>query len=269
MKYAANYSASIKLDLFDEIIIEYDGQEGALRRMLEDHREQKIILSVNDPAKFFRNNEATIVNSCYVDYGNLIVRFYPHHHFTEIGADIMECIKEKLIAPYFFGLYVSSFDELQYMFTLGVSEVYLVEDICFDLLRANGLCKQHEVSIRAFPNIAQASVKSTPALKKFFIRPEDVEIYSEVIDTLEFYAEDPARQDILYKIYSRGKWFGDLEPLILDLHLSIDSHLIDADFGRLRRSCARRCMRGDSCRACDDIKLIHDKKKETSFYDFN
>ena len=262
MNFAANYHAGVALQEFDEIIIEYHGQNDALKRLLEQYSDKKVILAVNNPTQFFETQEDKILNGYYIDYPNFIVRFYDHHKFYEYSPAILQLIKERMFAPYFFGGYIANFDQLHYIFTTGASEVYLVEDICFDLLRAKSLCDRHEVKIRAFPNIAQSCVRSTPPLKKFFIRPEDIEIYSEVIDTVEFYTEDLCRQNVLLKIYKRGKWHGDLNPLILDLNFSFESGLIEPEFGRLRRSCARKCMRGESCRACENIQHIHDKKKE-------
>ena len=269
MNFAANYHAGVALQEFDEIIIEYNGQSEALKRLLEQYSDKKVILAVNDPAKFFEAQEDKILNSYYIDYPNFIVRFYDHHKFYEYSSAILQRIKERMLAPYFFGGYVANFDQLHYMFTTGASEVYLVEEICFDLMRAKSLCTQHGVQVRAFPNVAQSSTKSTPALKKFFIRPEDIDIYSEVIDTLEFYTDDLMRQNILLKIYKRGKWHGDLNPLILDLNLTLESSLIEPEFGRMRRSCARKCMRGEACRACENIQYIHDKKKEFRSVLFN
>lgn len=260
MKYAANYSNDIELTDFDEVIIVYDLQNEELITFLNQHPNQKVILSIYDINKYLANNGAELLNSLYEQYNNLSVRFFEVSKFEILNDNLADDLK-KLNIPYFFGYVVTNFDQLQYLFTQGISEVYLAEDICFDLVRAKALCKQHGVQIRAFPNVAQASVKQGPALKKFFIRPEDVDIYSDCIDTLEFWGPFN-RQAILLKIYKKGRWFGDLQDLLLDFDLSFDSKRIIPSFALMRKNCQRKCMKGDRCEVCDRILNISELLKE-------
>jgi hypothetical protein len=252
MKYNVEFLKHLNLKDFDEITIQYDRQDEQLIKFLEDHAEQRVILCVKDVIDFAQGEEWRKLNAIhekYPDY-NFAVKFYQCRAFDSKENPLLMQSIENLTIPFFTGDCVTNFDELNYLLTLGVSDVYLTENICFDLARARALCDEHKTSIRAFPNVAQANVRSTPALKKFFIRPEDVEVYEKYIDVLEFWG--PAdRQVILLKIYKKGRWFGDLNEIILDLNLEFDSRRIIPPFAQMRTTCRRKCMAGEKCAICD------------------
>lgn len=272
MKYCAQYSNKINMTDFDEISIIYNNEDEQLIDFLQKHYNQSIILIVKDIEKFAQIHGYKMLNAIKEKYPNLgfSVCFKAIGKFEE-APDTMVQVINKLQIPFFTGDVVTNFDQLHYLLELGVSEIYLAEDICFDLRRVKQVCDHYNVKLRAFPNVAQSSVKATPPLKKFFIRPEDVKEYSDIIDTLEFWG--PAdRQEILLKIYKKEYWYGDLNPLILDLNLSLDSRRILPGFAKARKTCERKCMKGRHCTVCDNIyniskqledqQLIIQKKKE-------
>lgn len=262
MKYSAIYSNKIKLNDFDEIIIIYDAQDGALPKFLQAHENQHIILSIANVPDFIDTQEWKKLNAIYEKYPNFSIRFGGVGAFRELPENIIEFLQSDVLTmPYFFGMIAVNFDQLNYILNLGVSQVYLGEDICFSLDSAKRLCKQHQVAVRAFPNVAQSSVKATPALKKFFIRPEDTVEYTHYIDTLEFWGPTD-RQEILLRIYKKGVPFNDLNDLILDFNFNFDSRRILPGFARIRSSCNRRCMKGTPCSICDRFLSISEKLSE-------
>ena len=262
MKYCGRYSNKINLSVFDEISILYNKQDKELIPFLQEHLNQRVILIIKELEDFSQSEEWRKLNTIHEKYPefNFALCFKEAGRFEEITDAIKNCI-DNLQIPFFMGSVATNFDELNYLCSLGVSDVYLAEDICFDLRRAKRVCDIHKVQIRAFPNVAQGSIKAGPALKKFFIRPEDVESYSYYIDTLEFWGPLD-RQEILHKIYTKGKWYGELSDLILDLNFSIDSRYIQPEFARLRQTCERKCLKGDRCKCCELISNISNKLKE-------
>lgn len=259
MKYCGRYSNKIDMSKFDEISIRYEGQNEELITFLQEHSNQTISLVILDIDQFYSNQVWEIVNAIHETYPEIVLKVC----FGDIGHFAL--IDEKLLAgaqalkvPYYFGFIAVNFDQLNYLCEYGASEVYLAEDICFDLKRAKRICDRYGVKIRAFPNVAQASVKTSPAHKKFFIRPEDLETYSDVIDTIEFWGELD-RQEIFYRIYRSGKWFGQLREIIADLNMEFDSRCIIPIFAESRKTCGRKCMKGDSCKICDSILSISRK----------
>lgn len=259
MKYSVNFSNHFSLSAFDEIIIKYDKQDASLLNFLEEHSKQRIILSI-DNIYDFDDSHCEQLNHIYERYPYFAVRLLSICSFDLVSPE-MQHIKEQLTMPCFFGYVVTTFDELQHILAFEVSDVYLAEDICFDLVRAKSLCRAHNTAVRAFPNVAQASVATSPALTKFFIRPEDVVIYDNVIDILEFWGP-LEKQAVLYLIYSHGQWAGDLQSLILDLNFSFDSRAIVNDFAKKRKTCRRKCMRGDECTLCKDVYDFSQKLAE-------
>lgn len=259
MKYCGQYSNKIDMTIFDEISILYDKQDRQLISFLQKHLNQRVILIITDIEDFLQTEEWIKLNAIYEKYPdfNFTICFKEISKFQEVSNSLLQCIKE-LKMPFFIGCVATNFDQLQYLCGLGVSDVYLGEDICFDLRRARAVCDRYKVQIRAFPNVGQCSVKSGPALKKFFIRPEDIEEYSDYIDTLEFWGPLD-RQGILLQIYKKGVWNGDLKDLILDFDLSFDSRTIMPDFAYIRKNCGRKCMKGERCSICDTVYRISQK----------
>lgn len=257
MKYAAHFSNKIELDVFDEIFIPYKQQEQSLPHFLKEHSTQRIILEISDINEFYGNKEWEYLNLVYQKYSNFIICFSAFCQFQELPELVIDCMKY-LEMPYMTGMKVTNFDQLNYICEKGVCSVYLAEEICFDLRRAKWVCDRYGVQIRAFANVAQGCIRSGPAPKKFFIRPEDVEEYSDCIDIIEFWGPLD-RQYILYRIYSKGFWYGDLNEIILDLNLPFDSRCIIPEFARIRKNCGRKCMRGGSCSIC---KKAYDFSKQ-------
>lgn len=104
--------------------------------------------------------------------------------------------------------------------------------------------------------MAQSSFSETVALKKFFIRPEDTDIYSQYIDIFEFYNVDE-KLDTYYKIYAIDKkWFGQLNEIIIDFNSDIDNKYIVPRFLEMRYKCGKKCFKGGHCRRCEVIEEL-------------
>lgn len=259
MKYCGRFSNKIDMSVFDEISILYDNQDRQLLTFLEEHCDKRIVLIVRDMDNFYKAQEWLKLNAikeAHPDW-NFVVCFREICRFELFNSMLQECCAN-LCIPFFTGYLVTSFDQLHYLCAQGVSDVYLGEDICFDLRRAKAVASSYGVQLRVFPNVAQASVRTSPALKKFFIRPEDVSIYEDVIDTFEFWGPLD-RQAVLYKIYSKERWFGDLQALILDFDMSFDSRRVLPSFASIRKTCGRKCMKSEPCSICDTIHSISKK----------
>ena len=154
--------------------------------------------------------------------------------------------------PAFFHTLVSDWTMLDAMKNIGVSDIYLVEDICFELDKAAKVLHEAGIKIRVFPNVCQSSVPTTdtPALKTFFIRPEDVVIYAPYVDVMEFFGRDDQIKTY-YEIYAKNRrWLGDLSEMIIDFNDSVDSRGLSHIFAQQRIKCGKKCMKGSSCNLC-------------------
>lgn len=264
MKYCAKFCKGLNLNRFEEISIIYERQAQELVSFIQEHKEQRVILVIKfDEIKhFYQSQEWKLINAIHREYPdiNLSVCLEDISSFHMVD-EVEKEIAQKLEVPVFFGICATNFDQLQYLLSLNVSDVYLTEEICFDLKRAKKLCSNYGVTIRAFPNIAQSGVRETPALHKFFIRPEDIQEYGKYIDVLEFWGPID-RQEVLQRIYSKERWFGDLKEIILDLNIAFDSRRILPVFGEIRSTCKRKCMAGEDCTMCDKILSIAEKLED-------
>lgn len=264
MIFSGRFSKQIDMSIFDEIVIIYQSDIKQLVQFLEEHSAQKIVVKITDVNDYIERRQWEGLNLIAESHPDLkfSVCFYEQVPFRE--NKVFNEFKE-LKMPFFLGMMITNFDQLHYVCDFGVSEVYLAEDICFDLKRAKRLCQKHQVTVRTFPNVAQCSVQQRPAPLKFFIRPEDVDAYSDVIDTLEFWGEDE-RQFIQATIYKKRKWPGDMRIIIQGFDESIDSNCILPGFAEARKACDRKCIKGDHCSICTHLLNVAKAYKEKGLY---
>lgn len=78
--------------------------------------------------------------------------------------------------------------------------MYICEELGFSLDKISKILHENNIRVRVFPNICQSSFLETPSIKTFFIRPEDISIYSMFIDVFEL-VSDKDRQYTIFKIY--------------------------------------------------------------------
>lgn len=163
---------------------------------------------------------------------------------------ILDIIQEQENANFFFTTFVRDWETLLFFLDLGVTDVIIVEQMCFELDKVAAIAHKNNVQVRTFCNIVQRkSGTNTPTLQSFFIRPEDVDIYSSYIDVLEF-AGDLQNQDLYYNIYNSNLWFGDLKEIIIGFDISLDSRFVVPRFAEKRIRCGRECLKGGNCQIC-------------------
>lgn len=178
----------------------------------------------------------------------------------EYQGNIVPILAEENI-PYFFDKVVSNLDELNYILRLCPSAIYVGNELGFSIEKVSKICKNRKIEIRVYPNVAQSMCPKDPEnFKKFFIRPEDVNLYEQYVDYFEFFGTID-RQPVLYEIYNDEKWFGDLDNLIIGLEKTIYSPQIVPYFGIRRLNCGKRCVY-EECDFCDTIAGIADTLKE-------
>ena len=142
--------------------------------------------------------------------------------------------------------------------------MYICEELGFSLEKIGKLLHDNNVRVRVYPNICQSSFPETPSIKTFFIRPEDISVYSTFVDVFELIS-DESRQQTLFKIYKQEKWFGKIKDLIPTFKGELDSKYILNSFGTIRSKCGKRCMyQPDHCSICDRFLELADTLKENN-----
>ena len=249
MEYCVNYAKdSTVLDLANEVIIDKRNDLDIIIKYIEEHPYQRVIIDVEEDLDLFENLLKIVTD----DSNNHLFSIRLKRYTREV-EEILNKYEENISKiKFFFEIFVRDWDMLQGLLTLGVSDVYIVENLGFSIDKVANIVHSHGAKVRVFPNIAQSSWINTDAIKKFFIRPEDIETYEGYVDVCEFFG-DLTRVNETFLVYkNKKKWSGFLNELIIDLNNSdIDNRFILRTFGQRRIGCNKRCMFNGTCNLCE------------------
>ena len=259
MKYCANYHKDFRyLDKVDEIIIRYKDQtQKQLIDFLNTVRAEVRVIAKLEDNSLNIDKVAEIFANVKVIHPNFAVML------SGPDAAFSDRLREKNI-PFFYFSLVDKWDVLMSYLTVGVSDVYIVNELGFDLKDVSKVCKEYNTQIRVFPNVAQLSsrVGNLNKLKSFFIRPDDIEYYEPYVDVCDFFGPLD-RQSVLYEIYTKEKWLGNLSDLIIGLNVDIENTTLVPSFGIERLSCRKDCYKG-KCIICDKCLAVANNLKEAN-----
>lgn len=240
--YCLRYYPSEKyLEQADQLRITYRAADRTLEDFLKKYSDKSIVIDIDEE---FDDIDAKLFYGLNEKYGNikLIVKYSNQLALEKI---------QKNNIPFFFFDPVSSIDKLMGLLQYHPTDMYICEELGFHLDKVSKILHDNNVKVRAFPNICQSSFPETPSLKTFFIRPEDIPVYSMFIDVFEFMV-DKGRQAVVFKIYKQEKWFGEINELIPTFKGSLDSKYVLDSFGIVRTKCGKRCMyKPGSCQVCE------------------
>jgi hypothetical protein len=259
MKYCIDYYKGFKyLKEIDEITITYNRRDTSLLAFLLLYKDKRINIYINDENDFINNDCIKLFDAIKDQYPELNFVFKLRNH--KASKDTYDIIKASdKNYKIFFDEFIRSWDVLHGYLDLGVSDVYIVEELGFNIIDAAALAHERGAQVRVFPNVAQSAWSHSPAFKKFFIRPEDVSIYEPYVDVMEFFRKN-GNQDslsIYYKIYAIDKkWFGKLNEMMLSFDSDIDSRAIVSNFAERRLNCGKRCLKGKKCHICEATEKL-------------
>lgn len=253
MKYCINYSnKSHIIDKVDEILIRYDKNKilELFTQFIPAHLNQRIIVQLIE-----EDNIDTIVNNL-----KKIISIYNEN--KDIKFDIqLPFYNQKFIEElkdtnlkYFFKAAANSWDKFTGLISQNVSDIYITDELAFELDKIAEIAHKNNIKVRIYPNVAQSRWDKLSDILKFFIRPEDIEMYEPYVDVCEFYGDKAQQIDTYYKIYQEDKkWFGDLQEIIIGLDSKIDSRYIIPRFAEKRIKCGKDCLKGGKCEMCKRI----------------
>ena len=267
MKFNVTYSKNFRhLQEVEEVTIPFEhGDIEILTLLKEIPQEQKVNLRMFSFSLCGLAENADILEAAAQVHSNLAVRLTISQFgplLNQIKDDIKKYLIDKNIA-FYLEIFVSSWDGLVALIELGVSEVFISNQLAFDLERVSLYCRDKNIKVRVIPNIAQAEGMASvqrDTFKSFFIRPEDLDYYENLIDTLEICALNTARESVVYDVYKNREWLGDLKDLIEGLDVSVYSKNIPPMFGEKRVFCQKRCYQS-RCNLCDNILTLAEELK--------
>lgn len=246
MKYCFDYISGGDYLHADELVFKYTENNPNLIKKMESMEDKyRIIIDI---CGFSGDVDYDVINQAMKVHPNSALRLFLFQ-YEEMKLDKGN--------KYFFAVHCSSYETLEQCIKCGVSDVYITDDLCFDIPNVCKVCKKNNVSIRVYPNVAQGT---DPKENSFFIRPEDAEMYETYVDVFEFYGASD-RQETLYKIYSRGSWNGKLNQIMTNIPFDIDNYYIPTIFGATRFNCQKKCYYSD-CKICSNsIELANAIRK--------
>lgn len=191
-------------------------------------------------------------------------------------VEVEKYIKEDIQCFYNEYSLVYSYPILDSLLSLGVSDVYLGDDLVYNYPRVSKKCHSCNVQVRAVLNmIPSTSVDAGNDYRDFLYTPQNSDIYSRYIDAAEFlcgYPYDFERLKVLERVYLEDKeWIGNLQTLIPQLNYPIHNGSLISGFINYKLNCGRACSNQTPviCRKCEqfitaaddffeqDIRVIH------------
>lgn len=254
-----NHDKPEYLDRFQELIIN-ENNDGTVFEFMKKFHNHRFIIKIEGIPQFLDNNKiSSYVQFCKENPEIEVV--FCFYRLSDYGPRLLKLMRENEM-QYFYADYVRSWDTLNGFYKEGVSDFYIVEELGFDLPTVRKVVGD-EHNIRVIPHIAQSSFINTPAMQKFFIRPDDLKEYEPYVDVLEFLnIQNPNASVTMARIYKDEGWAGNLGEIISDFNETIDNRDILDGFAERRLTCGRRCMRGNGCNMCVQYGETAKKIKE-------
>lgn len=199
--------------------------------------------------------------------GNVYFRLAAH----DISA--IDVLKEGN-CRYFFGNDVPAYNLtfLAGLAGLGVSDVYIKDDLWYNLPDAAKSCHDYGIAVRAVLNrIPSTAIGKGNDPRDMFLRPSDLPLLEGFVDTVEFDCKgngtvyDFAKADVLYKTwFESGAWYGDLREINDDLKLYVPNTGVFPQLTSSKLTCGLACRRGLHCKKCEQFieiaKSLSEKK---------
>lgn len=173
---------------------------------------------------------------------------------------IEEAAKCKEIGvEFYWGFPVNNYEDLRALRDLGVCYVRAEGPLFFDLATV----KTFGVPVRCVANVATENYfVPHDGIPTAWIRPEDVDLYSEYVDAIEFEDCDINKEQALYRIYAEQKeWPGELKTIISNLRFEGTNRMIPPEFGERRLDCKQKCLTSRRCKICYTLMKLADPEK--------
>lgn len=162
----------------------------------------------------------------------------PHFYSIEYAADTLEKIRRIGLTP-------------------NATDVYIFGEVCFKMREVKTLAERFNLKIRMIPNLLQGGYGDDHPdnITAFWVRPEDLCLYSDFVDVIEFNFDEVGKQKVMYDIYfTHGKWEGPISLLVPGL-AGVENRHFTRDFTEQRLNCKRICTL-DLCHSCQRMMNI-------------
>ena len=183
----------------------------------------------------------------------------------EYDKELEATLTQNQLPHYYFDM-LSKWGLFNGFLKLNVTDIYIAEEICFSLPIAKEKAEAAGKKLRTYANFCMTYWEDDPSITGFFIRPEDIDIYSKYFDTIEFFPiNEKGSEEILYDTYrNKKKWAGSLKEIIVNYRGNQDSRFILPTFAPLRTKCGQTCIINSNCKICNHIQETANILKQKS-----
>ena len=248
-----------------ELIIDYKPEIKNLNDFINQYKTHKIVLRFGLYFEYTSMRDLPILKALNEKYPDVIIAA-----IEEYQKDVEKELTENNILHYY-NQWVDSIDIFNGFLTLNITDIFVANELCFCMEDLAAAANEKNIRLRTYGNLAQSNWYDAPAMKSFFIRPEDLHLYEGILDVFEFFFPDKeyeSRLNVLYEIYKEDRtWAGPLKQIIFNFNSECDSRHLVALFGIKRLNCHKKCAysyKGKHyvCRACELFSQLADSLKE-------
>lgn len=165
-----------------------------------------------------------------------------------------------------------SFRDLQsFVEELHVDEVYVADDLCYNLTNVRKYCDKHNVKVRVVLNTVPMTHPSISETIQIWM-PRDADELSDYFDVAEFNCGHDKSYDfkklaVLYKIWFVKKdWAGDMQEINDWVPLNYYCRTIIPSLGHTKFNCRLKCLsEGASCSKCLQAMDLSESMLERSY----
>lgn len=207
------------------------------------------------------------------DYTKLRILNTIHKHIyivTSLQEEKYKQLKEMGLKFYFSPDFpIVNFRLLEYIINLGVTDVYIMDDLCYNLERVRKMADKYNVHLRLILNhIPSMLINKGEDVRAPIFIPETVDELSKYIHTVEFDDGNSwARLETLYKVwFIKKEWRENLRFINADLNIDIPNQCMMPNFTVYKMNCGYKCGYGSVCKKCNQFyelaKDLESKKIE-------
>lgn len=244
MKIAIPWSTNPKEQFGDEYNISFDNEVNkfdTLFNFILNHKDLRFNIRIKNMT--FQQMKAldNISDNVYFKYDRGIT---DDEHQQLKGEHLKFFFNEK-IAPNCLIL-------LEEQLELGVTDVYILDDLCYNLEKVRKMCNKFNVQVRTILNKipSQRQDKGTNYKTPYFT-PEIMDDLSEYIDVGEFETNSWTRIKTYYKIwFQKEEWKENINFLYPELTIDVLNQSLIPNFLTFRLNCGYRCGYGSVCNKC-------------------
>lgn len=249
MKFCtSNHQQELRRRKVQELRFNVNNLNNALH-FLNEHNDYRILIEVPD------------LKTCTIELNKLLQLLYEN---KQIVLDLYKL--EDLITvakqaqdkgSYMYHFQVNNWGMAQILMYYKVSDMLIGEPLCFQMDKVKKNIKEnYPINIRICPHVAPAHIAKEcfSGINNFWILPQHLSIFEDVIDICDILDPNDAREAALLDIYTADKPYTfTIDTLITNMNAPmVSASKIDGNLMRRRKNCGQVCMENrDRCHLCN------------------